>query len=220
MANKIQIKRGLKSNLPVLSVGEFGLCTDTKEVFIGTSSGNVGIASVDHIHDFTHNHDDIYYTKLVIDALLNNKSDSGHNHDSRYYTETEVDDLLADKSDEGHTHTDKADKSYVDGELTKKANTTALTGHTGNTAVHVTQTDKNNWNGKADISSIPTKTSQLTNDSGFITSSAIPNVPTKTSDLTNDSGFITISDIPDVPPSITVGTTKPTDGSMWYKVIG
>lgn len=38
--------------------------------------------------------------------------------------------------------------------------------------------------------SIPTKTSDLTNDSGFITSAALP---TKTSDLTNDSGFITKS---------------------------
>ena len=36
--------------------------------------------------------------------------------------------------------------------------------------------------------SVPTKTSDLTNDSGFITSSALP---TKTSDLTNDSGFLT-----------------------------
>ena len=35
---------------------------------------------------------------------------------------------------------------------------------------------------------IPTKTSDLTNDSGFITSSSLP---TKTSDLTNDSWFIT-----------------------------
>ena len=35
---------------------------------------------------------------------------------------------------------------------------------------------------------IPTKTSDLTNDSGYITSAALP---TKTSDLTNDSGFIT-----------------------------
>jgi len=42
-------------------------------------------------------------------------------------------------------------------------------------------------------SSIPKKTSQLTNDSGFITSSA---VPTKTSQLTNDSSFITSSSIP------------------------
>ena len=35
---------------------------------------------------------------------------------------------------------------------------------------------------------VPTKTSDLTNDSGFITSS---DLPTKVSDLTNDSGFIT-----------------------------
>lgn len=38
--------------------------------------------------------------------------------------------------------------------------------------------------------SIPTKTSDLTNDSGFITSAALP---TKLSDLTNDTGFITKS---------------------------
>ena len=43
---------------------------------------------------------------------------------------------------------------------------------------------------------IPTKTSDLTNDSGFITASDIPTIPTKTSDLTNDSGFITASDVP------------------------
>lgn len=42
---------------------------------------------------------------------------------------------------------------------------------------------------------IPTKTSDLTNDSGFITSSS---VPTKTSDLTNDSGFLTSVSASDV----------------------
>lgn len=39
---------------------------------------------------------------------------------------------------------------------------------------------------------IPTKTSDLTNDSGFITAAS---VPTKTSQLTNDSGFVTEDDI-------------------------
>lgn len=43
---------------------------------------------------------------------------------------------------------------------------------------------------------IPSKTSQLQNDAGFITDSAIPSVPSKTSDLDNDSGFITAGDIP------------------------
>ena len=35
---------------------------------------------------------------------------------------------------------------------------------------------------------LPTKTSELTNDSGYITSA---NVPTKVSELQNDSGYIT-----------------------------
>lgn len=49
---------------------------------------------------------------------------------------------------------------------------------------------------------IPTKTSELDNDSGFINSSALDgyakttDIPTETSQLTNDSGFITVSDVP------------------------
>lgn len=35
------LKRGLKENLPVLDEGEIAYTTDTKEIFIGTSSGNV-----------------------------------------------------------------------------------------------------------------------------------------------------------------------------------
>lgn len=41
------------------------------------------------------------------------------------------------------------------------------------------------------VPEVPTKTSELTNDSGFITESDIPTIPTKTSELTNDSGFLT-----------------------------
>lgn len=50
---------------------------------------------------------------------------------------------------------------------------------------------------------IPTKTSQLTNDSGYITNSDLKpyaktvDLPTKTSDLTNNSGFITNDNIPE-----------------------
>jgi len=38
----------------------------------------------------------------------------------------------------------------------------------------VTDVEKNNWNGKADVSDIPTSLSQLTNDSGFITINQVP----------------------------------------------
>ena len=44
----------------------------------------------------------------------------------------------------------------------------AIEAHAGNTAIHVTADEKAFWNGKADKSDIPTKTSDLTNDSGFI----------------------------------------------------
>ena len=43
MANKIQVRRGLKSNMPTLSVGEIGYATDTRETYIGTGSGNVNM---------------------------------------------------------------------------------------------------------------------------------------------------------------------------------
>ena len=53
--------------------------------------------------------------------------------------------------------------------------------------------DKQEIDNKFDNLDIPTKTSELENDSGFITASALP---TKTSELENDSGFITASALP------------------------
>lgn len=46
----------------------------------------------------------------------------------------------------------------------------AIKEHTENTAIHVTADEKALWNGKADSADIPTKISELTNDSGFINS--------------------------------------------------
>lgn len=57
------------------------------------------------------------------------------------------------------------------------------------------------------FSDIPQKTSELENDSGFITADDIPPVPTKTSELENDSGFITAEDIPPVPVQSVNGQT-------------
>lgn len=57
------------------------------------------------------------------------------------------------------------------------------------------------------FSDIPQKTSELENDSGFITADDIPAVPTKTSELQNDSGFITAEDIPPVPVQSVNGQT-------------
>ena|SRR5690625_792557 len=53
--------------------------------------------------------------------------------------------------------------------------------------------------------SIPSSTSDLENDSGFITGEdipEIPEVPTQTSQLENDSGFITEDNLPSVPTNV------------------
>ena len=58
------------------------------------------------------------------------------------------------------------------------------------------------------VGTIPTNTNQLTNGSGFITSSALSGyaltsaIPTNTNQLTNGSGFITEADIPPIPEEI------------------
>lgn len=102
------------------------------------------------------------------------------------------------------TYTISATQPTVnDATLTIKKNGSSVGTFTANSS---TNTD-------VDIT-VPTKTSDLTNDSGFITKNvsdltnyyteteinsmfnALPAVPTKTSDLTNDSGFLTTSTLP------------------------
>ena len=57
-------------------------------------------------------------------------------------------------------------------------------------AINELKTNVNNIN-------VPTKTSQLTNDSGYITNSDIPTIPSKVSQLTNDSNYVTQTEMTD-----------------------
>ena len=66
----------------------------------------------------------------------------------------------------------------------------SATNKTANIIVPTKTSDITNDSGFITSSSLPTKTSDLTNDSGFITSLSLP---TKTSDLTNDSGFVSVT---------------------------
>ena len=100
------------------------------------------------------------------------------------------------------------DNPIVDGE----AGSLTFVDETGYIGLKVTEdgiiakdfvTSEHTLSQKADKSELPTKVSELENDSNFITIEDVPEVtvPTKTSELTNDSGFITINDVPvlDIP---------------------
>lgn len=68
-----------------------------------------------------------------VTASLAGKSDTGHTHDDRYYTESETNALLDDK----------VEVSVFDS-------------HANDTAVHVTAEEKAAWDGKAELTDIPT----------------------------------------------------------------
>ena len=133
-------------------------------------------------------------------------------------------------ADNAHLPTSLAVKDYVDSSVSSSMNTIISDLNLGTASTKNFSTDMNTPDdlpttsaitsyisnqGFATTSHIPTKTSDLRNDSGFITAQDLPNVPdvvsvftndagyitsaalpTKTSDLTNDSGFITASSIP------------------------
>ena len=61
----------------------------------------------------------------------------------------------------------------------EKVDTSAFTAHTGDSTIHVTSTEKSTWNAKSNFSG---SYNDLTNK---------PTIPSKTSDLTNDSNFAT-----------------------------
>lgn len=45
MARKLQIKRGVKANMPTLAEGELGFAKDEKKVYIGTGTENVPVSA-------------------------------------------------------------------------------------------------------------------------------------------------------------------------------
>lgn len=84
----------------------------------------------------------------------------------------------ADAALQANIHSEASERAAADTNLQD-----AITAHTANTVVHVTQEDKNNWNSKIDITSIPTNVSQLTNDNGYLTSNDLTDILNRLSTL-------------------------------------
>lgn len=164
-------------------------------------------------------------------------------------------------ADNAHLPTSLAVKDYVDSSVSSSMSTIISGLNLGTASTKNFSTDMNtpenlpttsaitsyiSNQGFATTSQIPTKTSKLTNDSGFITAKDLPKVPnvvsaftndvgyitsealpTKTSNLTNDSGFITSSDLPTyptIPSNVSsfnndVGYITASDGSITNKAL-
>lgn len=130
----------------------------------------------------------------------------GYNNRGKWVASTtyEIDDLVYTDNGqyvciEGITSTTSPEQDTTHWQATFVANVpvTSVNGQTG-----------------AVIIDVPTKTSDLTNDSNFATTS---DIPTKTSQLTNDSGFITANDIPaapDAPTALPQETSTIKSGSL------
>ena len=91
---------------------------------IDLNASDVGAANYTHIHD------DRYYTETEIDAKLDNKSDASHNHNSDYDA--------------------KGSASAVQTNLNTVSDT--LDSHIDDSKVHVTETEKATWNSKSNFS--------------------------------------------------------------------
>ena len=162
---------------------------------------------------------------LKLIEYIPDKADKGHTHtkedvsdfthvhaeaditDLDKYTKAEIDTKLEGKSDVGHKHTeadvtdlDKYTKAEVDSKLGAKTDKTTTSYHTNNDDIHVTLIDKANWNSKAE--------GTHNHDDKYYTEAEVDAKLDGKANTSHTHNYIT------------VGTVKPTDGSMWYEVIG
>lgn len=119
---------------------------------------------------------DDYYTKTQVDELLDAKADK-----SDTYTKTEVDNALSVKVDASSVYTKSETNTLLSAKaeassVYTKSETNTLLNAKANSSDLATVATSGSYTDLLNKPSIPTKTSDLTNDSGYITESAIDNI--------------------------------------------
>ena len=194
---KIQLKRGDKANLPTLYEAELAFCKDTKELYIGTSTGNYlvnqGYDDVElsgNIIKFKNNGNVVKSLDLsillgggaaieIVDSLTSNdKTKALSAKQGKILNDTKVDKVSGkglstndftteEKNKLANLQNSDVDKSYVDNELAKKSN------------LHEHPYKPNSytptWGEISNKPTIPSRTSELTNDSNFTTETFVRN---------------------------------------------
>lgn len=143
-----------------------------------------------------------YASELISDTFIANHFNPISYADMSTLIESTINAYMADNYNLFRTapyHADGTCEQVSDGG--GSAGVSSFNGQTGDVYYTAPVTSVNGQTGDVSLA-IPTKTSDLTNDSGFLTSAPVTSVngqtgavslgiPTKTSDLTNDSGFLT-----------------------------
>ena len=180
-----------------------------------SKQGSLSQDQLDAIAQVATNTDDIA-------TLQSGKADASHTHSSSditdiddYATKDYVDNSisgLVDNAPDALNTLNELSAALNDDSNFAGTVTTALAAK-ANSVDLATVATSGSYNDLDDKPTIPTNTSDLTNDSGFVVSSNLatvatsgdyddlsnkPSIPTNTSDLNNDSGFVTLNDF-DIP---------------------
>ena len=211
-------------------LSDFGVTANIDEInYVDGVTSNIQ-AQLDSKSESSHTHDDRYYTESEIDTKISNVDNTSDINkpvstaqqsaiDSAYansnaYTDQKIADLingapttldtLGEIATAMQEHEDVM--SALNDAIGTKANQGELDTHTGNNTIHITASERTNWNSAkthADSAHAPS-TAQANvietikvNGTALTPSSKVINVtvPTKVSELTNDKNYLTSNDI-------------------------